>query len=178
MTHRPPLGIVAATALVVALALAGCATGGSPASVGGPSAAGSSVPATPSKHSAFVIPSTCLPASEVSALLGLPENGPTVTASTDELICEYLTATQDGAIIYYQTKPGASPARLAADLASNPPAGATVTPISHLGDAAYEVTTADGVGVMVLTGSTLITIGGGQTTLPRVESLAVDVLGG
>jgi hypothetical protein len=173
-----------ATACALAMALAGCATGGSPGSGNGPGGSGgaaASAPASsasPAAHATFTIPSECLPASEVSALLGLPENGPTVTADPGELICEYLTATEDGAIIYYQTKPGASAARLAADIASNPPAGATVTPISHLGDAAYEVTTAGSVGVMVLTGSTLITIGGGQTTLPRVESLAVDVLAG
>lgn len=178
MTPRLPLALAAVTALVVAAALTGCTTAGSPSSNGSPAAARASAPGTPSGPSTFTIPTTCLPAAEVSSLLALPEYGPTVTASSGSLVCEYLTATEDGSIIDYETRPGASPATLAASMASNPPTGATVTPISHLGDAAYEVQT-DGVeGVMVLTGSTLITIAGGATTLPRVESLAVDVLAG
>ncbi|MEP6843756.1 MAG: hypothetical protein ABJA11_09545 [Pseudolysinimonas sp.] len=178
MTHRLTLPLVTAAALVVMTALAGCTTGGSPASSSSPVAASASASAAPSAHTAFTIPTTCLSAAEVSNLLGMPEYGPTVTASPGSLICEYLTATEDGAIIYYESRPGASPAVLAASVASNPPDGATVTPISHLGDAAYELTTPEGEGVIVLSGSTLITIAGGMTTLPRVESLAVDVLAG
>ncbi|MEO6114788.1 MAG: hypothetical protein ABIP33_00225 [Pseudolysinimonas sp.] len=119
-----------------------------------------------------------MPASEVAGLLGLPEYGPTSTASAGSLVCEYLTATEDGAIIDYETKPGMTAAVLAANLKSNPPDDATVTPIAHLGDAAYGVETGHGEALMVLTGSTLITMAGGAATLPRLESLAVDVLAG
>ena len=178
MTPRPSLTLAALTVFVAAAALTGCTTAGSPSSSGTPGAASASAPSTPSAHGTFTIPTTCLSAAEVSALLALPEYGPTMTASSGSLVCEYLTATQDGSIIDYETKPGASAAKLAASMASNPPDGSTVTPISHLGDAAYEVQTVGVEGVIVLKGSTLITIAGGPTTLARVESLAVDVLAG
>jgi hypothetical protein len=179
MTPRLPF-LAAVTALIVSAALAGCSTGVPAASGGGSS---SSIPAAsgspaPAKHSAFTIPTTCLSASEVSNLLGLPEAGPTMTADTDQLICEYLTATQDGAIINYQNKPGASAASLAAEVTSNPPQGATIKPIEHLGDAAYEVDAAGSTGVLLITGSTVIDIAGGGASIDRVEALAVDVLAG
>lgn len=178
------LPAAAATAIAIAVTLAGCATGGAPTTgggSGGPSGAATSAgsaTAAPAQHAAFTIPSDCLSASEVSGLLGLPEHGPIVKSDTDSLLCEYLTPTQDGAIISYQTKPGVSASSLAAQLASNPPANATVKPIEHLGDAAYEVDAAGSVGVLVITGSTVIDIGGGATSIERVEALALDVLAG
>ena len=177
MTPRLSPALVAVTLLAITGALAGCSTGASSTTSGSP-AAGASASAAPSKHAAFTIPTTCLSASEVSNLLGLPEAGPTVTADTDQLICEYLTATQDGAIINYQTKPGASAPSLAAEVASSPPQGATVTPIDHLGDAAFDVEAAGGASILVVTGSTIIDIAGGGAPLPKVEALAVDVLAG
>jgi hypothetical protein len=177
MTSRVPL-LLAIVALVVTVPLAGCSTGTSPASSGSPSASAASASPAPAAPSAFTIPTACLPASEVSGLLGLPEAGPTETADTDQLICEYLTATQDGAIINYQTKPGASAASLAAEVASSPPQGATVTPIDHLGDAAFDVDAAGGVSVLIVTGSTIIDVAGGGAPLPKVEALALDVLAG
>jgi hypothetical protein len=181
MTPRLPL-VLGATALLVSAALAGCSTGGSPgaspASSGSLSAANGSASPAPAAHGAFKIPTTCLSASEVSGLLGLPEHGPIMNAGTDSLICEYLTPTEDGAIINYQTKPGVSPAELAEDLKNNPPADATVTPIAHLGDAAYEVDAAGGTGILLVTGDTVIDIAGGKTSIERVEALALDVLAG
>ena len=177
MTSRVPL-LLAIAALVVTVPLAGCSTGTSPASSGSPSAGNASASPAPAAHTTFTIPTSCLSAAEVSGLLGLPEAGPTETADTGQLICEYLTATQDGAIINYQTKPGASAASLAAEVASNPPEGATVSPIDHLGDAAYEVDVAGGVAIVVITGSTIIDVAGGGAPLPKVEALALDVLAG
>ena len=176
--------MLATLALAVALALAGCATGGPTGTAGGSGGASqaatpaASASAAPSKHTAFTIPSDCLSASEVAGLLGLPEHGPIVKSDTDSLLCEYLTPTQDGAIINYQTKPGVSAASLAAQLASNPPANATVKPIAHLGDAAYEVDAAGSTGLLVITGSTVIDIAGGSASIERVEALALDVLAG
>ena len=167
-----------ATALVVATTLAGCSTAASPGASQPSGSSAASTSAAPSAHAKFVIPSTCLSASEVQNLLGLPESGPTVTADTGSLICEYLTATQDGAIINYESKPGETPATLAANLTVSPPAGAIMMAIPHLGDAAYEVKVNASDGIVMLAGSTLIDIAGGDTTLPRLESLAVDVLAG
>ncbi len=179
MTRRPLLAPIT-VAFVATLALAGCTTGGFAGSPAAGASASASVSASskPAAKAAFVIPTNCLGASEVSALLGLPENGPTVTASPGSLVCEYLTATEDGAIIDYETEPGLTPATLDASVKSNPPDGATVAPLAHLGDAAYEVKTGNGESILVLTGSTLIDIAGGETTLPRIESLALDVLAG
>jgi hypothetical protein len=170
--------IVITTGCALAGALTGCSTGAPSASNpanGAPSGAASS---GGSAHAPFTIPTTCLSASEVSNLLGLPEAGPKVITGTDQLICEYLTATQDGAIINYQNKPGISPAALAEELKNNPPKDATVTPIAHLGDAAYEVDAAGGTGILLVTGSTVIDIAGGKTSIERVEALALDVLAG
>lgn len=180
MTSRFPITIVVVTAALAAGTLTGCSTGTPSASVSasaGQTASGAPASGVPA-HSAFSIPSTCLSAAEVQGLLGLPEHGPTVNAKSGELICEYLTPTEDGAIILYQTKPGETPATLAASAAGNAPADATVTAVAHLGDAAYEVKTPEGDGLVILTGSTLITIGGGDVSLPRLEALAVDVLAG
>lgn len=54
----------------------------------------------------------------------------------------------------------------------------TVKPIEHLGDAAYEVDAAGSTGVLVITGSTVIDIAGGATSIERVEALALDMLAG
>jgi len=175
MTTRPVFVVAAAVLLA---ALAGCSTAHPAAPSGSPSGAGSSASKSPAAHAGFKIPDTCLSATEVSGLLGLPEAGPKVVKETDQLICEYLTATQNGAIINYQIKPGVSAASLAAEMASNPPADATVTPIDHLGDAAYELDAAGGVSILIITGSTIIDIAGGGAPLPKVEALALDVLAG
>jgi hypothetical protein len=179
MTPRLPVALAGA-ALLLSAALAGCSTGGATGGSisGSPSAAASAASKAPAASAAFKIPTTCLSAAEVSGLLGLPEAGPTMTAETNQLICEYLTATQDGAIINYQTKPGASAASLAAEMAANPPADATVTPIAHLGDAAYEVDAAGSTGILMVTGSTIIDVAGGGASIERVEALALDVLAG
>ena len=183
MIPRLTIPLAASAAILTAIVLAGCSVGGSATPGSGTSLAPSaSASASPSPKAAaktpFVIPSACLSASEVSTLLGLPEADPKTVAGSGMLLCEYLTATQDGSIIQYQTKPGVTVATIKGQ-AATPPEGSTATLIPGLADASFELKAADGgESILMLTGQTVIDVGCGQTTFERCQSLAIDVLAG
>ncbi|MEP6481150.1 MAG: hypothetical protein ABJA94_03995 [Rhodoglobus sp.] len=162
--------------VLCAAVLAGCSAGG-PApsrSPGDQPAPGASTAAT-----GFILPTSCLSATDVSSLLGEPAYGPTVSADSSSLLCEYLTATQDGPIVDIEPAGSLTPATFAAHFESAPPDGATATPASGLGDKAAILTFSTGAhGVYVLVGNYTIDIASGSASVANEERLARKLLAG
>lgn len=182
MTRIALLPAVVATAcLGLTLTLTGCspaALPGSPSSGGNPTAGTSPAPAA-AAAGAFAIPKSCLSAADVSATLGVPAYGPTVSADSTSLVCEYFTATEDGPIIDFEPSKSLTATSFAAQLKASPPAGATATAISGLGDAAVLLKFSTGTeGIFVLAGKVTINIAGGATSPTDIQKLTKKLLAG
>ena len=165
------------------MALAGCATSGSPGSP--TTAGGSSAASTPSPKGAGAdemtsIPKDCLDASEVSALVAFTVATPIVSSDADTLSCTYIAGSDYSKTIEinFQMAPaGTTSASLQAQLKSSAAANASIAPVPGFGRAAFASSDSTGAGILVWSGDIEFNVSG-QTTLQGVELVAKDVLAG
>lgn len=176
-------------AVIVTSALAGCSTGGLPGGsspAANASAGSSSNPSSSSSGNSgsgsnrtFTLPPACLSATEVATTLGVDAYGPTKSGDSTSLVCEYLTPTKDGPIIDIEPSHGLTASAFLAATTSKPPAGATVTKVSGIGDAAVLIKFPDGdQSIYLLAGKFTVDVAGLKTTTTGVEQLARQVLAG
>jgi hypothetical protein len=180
---RPLIFPVAIIGLIAAAALTGCSAGGLPGSSSsdpgsGGSSGSSSAPTTGgASGTSFTLPKTCVSAADVASILGIPAYGPTTSADSTSLTCEYLTASQDGPIIDIEPNKGLTASNLAAKMQ----AGGTLknlSSVSGVGDAAVVFTVKNGHGIYALAGKYTIDIAGLSASDTGLENLAKKVISG
>jgi hypothetical protein len=157
-------------AVLIALSLLGCSSGGvSSTPKGGTtstsSSKGADAASAPKQAADLGIPDDCPTVAAVSAALGIDAPTPKVTKDADGLTCLYLSSTENSAIVMFKRAPkGTTADTLKASAAKTE--DARVTPVSGIGDAAFDIADTDTAGqaragIVVLSGSTELFVVGG-----------------
>jgi hypothetical protein len=182
MTLRPLIPALLATAALASLALTGCSAGvlpGSAAAGNQPPAANSATAPTPKPASGGSGASSCPSSSDVGSTLGIPTPPAPQEASLDGAVsCVYLSGSQPGVTIETIPAHGAAATKLDAEFTEGTAFGITFAPISGIGDRAYSMSKGDAVsGLYVISGDKELSIAATGSTLPKLESLATEILG-
>ncbi|HEX4057953.1 MAG TPA: hypothetical protein VHX87_06525 [Galbitalea sp.] len=181
MSRRVGVAAAVVISLAAVWSLAGCSAGGLPGSPGGSGSNTSASQAPGSGGSnpsggSFTLPKTCLSAAVVSATLGIPAYGPTVSSDSTSLICSYETASKDGPIVAILPSKGLTASNFKSSLLSGQNTGATATSVSGVGDAALILNFSNGKAMDVLAGGFDINIAGLSASDAQLTALAKKIL--
>lgn len=171
-----------AGAVILVAGLTGCSVGGNPGS-NADSGSGASSASAPSggsgggSTSSFVLPTTCLSQEDVSSVLGVPADAPSVHIDSESVDCEYVDANHDGPIVDIEpNSEGLTSANFVSTLTGG--SSAAFTRVSGMGDAAALVGNAGARQLSVLVGKYILTVSGGSASDSALKALATKILTG